>query len=286
MFRAEVNSHLETCPDVLHSCPGAQYGCTTSTRKDEAAEHTRHCPFVALAPYLDAQAARMAATEANVRRLEQRNGVLEDALAAVRRKVSSRSRHRPSRRNEPPAAAPVADMSMDSFPELPPADGLANDVDPNVINPSVTPTTTTTPAYLLSLHERLRAEVIQLSGALVDLDGRASMSLLNETHRLREDMAHLSAALNSVRVQVHWLMDPRFHQYQLQQQQQQQRQQQQQQQQSREREHDQEHEHARDRDADSFGLRGLAGLATRAARLSLDGGSRAMGDVAHEGTKL
>jgi hypothetical protein len=44
-------------------------------------------------------------------------------------------------------------------------------------------------SYLLSLHEALREEVAGLSLALTDLDGRASMAVMNESHRIKEDMA-------------------------------------------------------------------------------------------------
>lgn len=68
-----------------------------------------------------------------------------------------------------------------------------------------------TTQYLLSLHESLREEVSQVSHALTDLDARASMTIMNECLRIKEDMAHTNAALNSVRMQVQWLMNPRLH---------------------------------------------------------------------------
>lgn len=79
---------------------------------------------------------------------------------------------------------------------------------------------TSATTYLLSLHESLREEVTQLSQALTDLDARASMAIMNECLRIKEDMAHTNAAVTSVRMQVQWLMNPRLHHGQQQQQQQ------------------------------------------------------------------
>jgi hypothetical protein len=66
--------------------------------------------------------------------------------------------------------------------------------------------------YLLSLHESLREEVSRLSHAITDLDARASMAILNESMRIKEDMAHTSAAINTIRMQIHWLLNPRLQQ--------------------------------------------------------------------------
>lgn len=71
-------------------------------------------------------------------------------------------------------------------------------------------TNTNTTTYLLSIHESLREEVTQLSSAVADLDARASMSMMNENLRIREDMAHFTAGLNTVRMQVHMLMNSRL----------------------------------------------------------------------------
>jgi hypothetical protein len=74
------------------------------------------------------------------------------------------------------------------------------------------PTPSTATTYLLSLHESLREEVTRLASALNAVDARANMSIINENLRLREDMAHINAGLNTVRMQVHMLMNLRSHQ--------------------------------------------------------------------------
>jgi hypothetical protein len=66
-------------------------------------------------------------------------------------------------------------------------------------------------SYLLSLHEALREEVSDLSMALTDLDARASMAVMNESIRIKEDMTHTNAAVNTIRMQLHRLMNPRLY---------------------------------------------------------------------------
>jgi len=71
-----------------------------------------------------------------------------------------------------------------------------------------------TQQHLLALHESLRTNVTTLehdisnmSNAISDLDARTSMQLMNETLRIKEDLAHTNAALFSTRAQVQWLLN-------------------------------------------------------------------------------
>lgn len=68
--------------------------------------------------------------------------------------------------------------------------------------------------HLLSLHESLREEVDRVSTAVADLDARSSMMILNESLRLKEDMAHTNAAITSMRAHLQWLMSARLQQVQ------------------------------------------------------------------------
>ncbi|KAI9836372.1 MAG: hypothetical protein M1819_001401 [Sarea resinae] len=64
--------------------------------------------------------------------------------------------------------------------------------------------------HLLSLYENLREEVDRVSAAVSELDAKSSVMLMNESLRTKEDMAHTNAALNSMRMQLHWLMSARL----------------------------------------------------------------------------
>jgi hypothetical protein len=71
-----------------------------------------------------------------------------------------------------------------------------------------------TQQHLLALHESLRGNVTTiehdlaaLSHTITDLDARTSMQIMNETLRVKEDLAHTNAALFSTRAQVQWLLN-------------------------------------------------------------------------------
>ncbi|KAJ5697912.1 Zinc finger RING-type [Penicillium malachiteum] len=182
-----LKNHIETCPEVVSPCAGSKYGCQARIRRAEISTHEQQCPLVAIGPYFEAQNTRINSLELNMRHLQQRNEVFEDGLANIRSTLveSSRisSRH---------GSGPTANTEES-------ADRASNASSSNETT------------YLLSLHESLREEVNQITYALTDLDARASMSIMNECLRIKEDMAHTNAAVNTVRMQVQWLMNPRLH---------------------------------------------------------------------------
>lgn len=141
--------------------------------------HEQQCPLIAIGPYLEAQNTRLNSLELTMRHLQQRNEIFEDGMANIRTTLVESSH--------------IADYTEES------ADRASNVFSSNATT------------YLLSLHESLREEVSQMSHALTDLDARASMTIMNECLRVKEDIAHTNAAVNSIRMQVQWLMNPRLH---------------------------------------------------------------------------
>ena len=152
-----------------------------------------------MGPYFEAQNARLDSMELTIRHLQQRNEIFEDGLASIRSTLVESSRVMSARNADIPAEA--TSQTRPSNPS-----DTANEQYDNS-NASSNATT-----YLLALHESLRDEVGQLSHAITDLDARASMAIMNECLRLKEDMAHTNAAVSSIRMQVQWLMNPRIHQ--------------------------------------------------------------------------
>lgn len=177
-----LKHHTETCPEVLSPCAASKYGCSAKIRRAEITSHEQQCPLVAIGPYFEAQNTRINSLELTMRHLNQRNEIFEDGISNIRTTLTDSSRIRNGRSE---VTSPVsADESLDG---------------------------SNATTYLLAVHESLREEVHQISHALTDLDARASMSIMNECLRIKEDMAHTNAALNSVRMQVQWLMNPRLH---------------------------------------------------------------------------
>lgn len=188
-----LKKHVETCPDVMSPCAASQYGCSVKVRRADITTHEQQCPLVSLGPYLEAQNTRIKSLELNMRHLQQRNEIFEDGMSKIRSTL-----HEPARVGSGRSTA-TGERDRQRL------------IDTDESADSANAFSSHTTQYLLSLHESLREEVSQMSHALTDLDARASMTIMNECLRIKEDMAHTNAALNSVRMQVQWLMNPRLH---------------------------------------------------------------------------
>ncbi|KAF5862008.1 hypothetical protein ETB97_012243 [Aspergillus alliaceus] len=200
VFRKALREHIDSCPEAIHSCTASKYGCPVKLKRAELVTHEQTCPLITMGPYFEAQNARLDSLELTIRHLQQRNEIFEDGLANIRSTLVESSRAISGRNPDIPA-----ESGNEERPSNP--SELLNEQYDNANNFSSNATT-----YLLALHESLREEVGQLSHAITDLDARASMAIMNECLRLKEDMAHTNAAVSSVRMQVQWLMNPRIHQ--------------------------------------------------------------------------
>lgn len=63
---------------------------------------------------------------------------------------------------------------------------------------------------LLTEQEHLRGDVERLSASLGEMEIKQSMLLMNETLRTKEEMAGMRAAINGMRMQIHWLLTARL----------------------------------------------------------------------------
>lgn len=156
-----------------------------------------------MGPYFEMQNTRLNSLESSMRHLQQRNEIFEDGLANIRSTLVESTRLGANSHGGGQSTQPGREQQPSTRVDV-------HTDDPADIAAGVFSSNATT--YLLSLHESLREEVSQLSHAITDLDARASMAIMNECMRIKEDMAHTSAAVNSVRMQVQWLMNPRLHQ--------------------------------------------------------------------------
>jgi hypothetical protein len=206
VFRKALREHIEACPEAIHPCAASKYGCPIKMKRAELGTHEQNCPLITIGPYFEAQNSRLDSMELTVRHLQQRNEIFEDGLASIRSTLVESSRAFSAHHNN------TATNNTNDTPDAPSAsNSRSNPRSSTTTDDSATPLSNAT-TYLLSLHESLREEVAQLSHAITDLDARASMAIMNECLRLKEDMAHTNAAVNSVRMQVQWLMNPRLHQ--------------------------------------------------------------------------
>ncbi|EED13081.1 TRAF-like signal transducer, putative [Talaromyces stipitatus ATCC 10500] len=200
VFRSALEQHIDTCPEAIHPCQASKYGCPVKLKRSELAIHERSCPLITIGPYIEVQNSRIDSLDMTIRQLRQRNEILEDGIASIRSTLMESARFSPENRTQ--RQSPGEDMAQDSSQSGP------TEIEDSDRSSQLS--TSTAMTYLLSLHESLREEVSQLSHAMTDLDARASMAILNESMRVNEDLAHTSAAINTIRMQIHWLLNPRL----------------------------------------------------------------------------
>jgi hypothetical protein len=168
-----------------------------------------------MAPHFRDQQARIERNEARIEPLARKVGILEDGLSNITSMLY------PANDNESsyPVTNPL-DPNSDAFPpaplvptpdfRLPPA---SYPPAPPNLDTSQTPYSAPTPPpfdsqvhHLLTLHSSLRDEVSRIANALTDHEGRTNLMIFNENQRVKEEMLHTNAAINSMRMQLHWLM--------------------------------------------------------------------------------
>ncbi|KAJ9648176.1 hypothetical protein H2201_009063 [Coniosporium apollinis] len=198
----ELKSHLSSkCPETIVSCSGSPYGCSFQSPHADLKAHTEKCPIAAMAPFLNAQQARQDAQEAQQKLLQRKIDVLEGGFSSIQSLLYT---------SDPGTRTPTT-----------PLEGMSNPMLRSGSNNGAASSTTTAPAaenppfdssteHLLFLHDSLRNEISRVENALAILDARTTMTLLNESLRAKEEMAHTNAAINGMRMQLHWLMSARL----------------------------------------------------------------------------
>jgi hypothetical protein len=222
-----MEGHLEDCPEAMFPCFAAKYGCHRYSARADLDSHVKECALVTMMPYMDTQAERLDNLEATNKHLKLRNDILEGCLSNIQNTLGNTAPSTPAgssdnvsgtlsgrsgsqrlsrilRSQDSTSSSPSPSSSTQAPPNTTIAT-LADDSDLSA--PFDSPT-----HHLLCLHESLRDEVSRISAALNDLDARSSMTLMNETLRLKDELAHTNAAVGSMRVQLHWLISSRLQQ--------------------------------------------------------------------------
>ncbi|KAL2058337.1 hypothetical protein ABVK25_001063 [Lepraria finkii] len=174
----DLVGHIECCPDATFPCNAAEYGCDFVARRETLNEHLKTCPLAKFVPFLRMQNERLEAHEAALKHLRHRNSILETSFSTIQETLS------PSTNliDSPSSSAAGSDTG--------PFDSTAH--------------------HLLCLHESLREEVNRVSAAVSEVDAKASMMVMNESLRIKEDLSHANAAIGNMRMQLHWLMSARL----------------------------------------------------------------------------
>lgn len=194
MVHQDLQAHLAECAEVTFPCSGAPCGCSFVSKREELAEHSATCALAALAPAFNAQKARLDRQEIALKDLWRRNEILEGGFSSIQAILGGSG-------NETDAAL-LPSTSSAVLPGLPGTDSSAAESQSQPFDSAM--------HHLLSLYESLREEVDRVSAAVSELDAKSSVMLMNESLRTKEDLAHTNAALNSMRMQLHWLMSARL----------------------------------------------------------------------------
>ena len=167
----DIDQHVESCPDAIFPCTAAEYGCDFIARRAALDQHSRTCALAKLVPFLQKQNERLGAHEAALKSLRHRNSILETSFSSFQETLS-------------PSADNIGALSSSaSASDAGPSDSTAH--------------------HLLCLQESLREEVSRVSAAVSELDARITMTAMNESLRVKEDILHLNAAIGGMRLQLH-----------------------------------------------------------------------------------
>jgi hypothetical protein len=209
-YHAMQKTHICKPENALQECPGAEFGCTDDLANTDVETHIKSCPLARLAPALKKQASLLQSMTDQLTMVKIRNDVLESGIDKINIMINEHIL--PNLIDAPlPSNFGEEDDDIEEIPRQPPSP------------PPGPPTTLSLPAHLrpltptnadlLSLHSNLQDNISNLSNqvltlqtALSELDARTSMTMMNETLRLKEDLAHQSAGLFSTRSQVQWLL--------------------------------------------------------------------------------
>jgi hypothetical protein len=191
------------------SCQGAIVGCTFRDARAHVLLHEKGCAMATMAPHFREQQARIERSEARMEPLVRKVGILEDGLSNITNMLYPA--------NSSDASYPVTDPldPNDTDPLEPTEFNLAPASFSNVAqeneNSQAQPPFDSQVHHLLTLHDSLREEVSRITNAMTELEGRANMMVFNESTRVKEEMLRTNTAINSMRMQLHWLMSSHLH---------------------------------------------------------------------------
>ena len=201
-----------------HICAGIEYGCTDYVHPDDMVAHKETCPFARMAPYLRKQSQLLQSLQEQLAMVKVRNEVLETGFDKINDLVTDRVLpHVDDAERSPPVESDIEEIEREHIPSATLHRNLLMPAHLRALTPSPDLTTsniTQTQRHLLALHESLRVtvgnlenDITVMANNITDLDARSSMQIMNETLRIKEELAHTNAALFSTRSQVQWLLN-------------------------------------------------------------------------------
>ncbi|MCJ1298819.1 hypothetical protein MMC08_001609 [Hypocenomyce scalaris] len=178
VLRYKLEEHIERCPEAVFPCTASPFGCDFIARRAVLNEHRTTCPLAKIVPFLQVQNERLEAHESALKVLQRKNAILQTSFSSIQ-----------------DALGPSANLVDET-----PSSGAQPDPAPF----------DSTAAHLLSLHESLREEVERVSAAVSELDAKSSMMVMNESLRIKDEMAYTNAVVGNMRTQLQWLISSRL----------------------------------------------------------------------------
>lgn len=237
-----MEDHQKTCLQLPRKCSGEIFGCKVTLKHAELESHQESCPFVVMGPYLESTSKRIDTLESNLAAQKIRNEGLEGCYKQLWdivkvHIVPTMSDWQPSTQQSElvsTSSAPVPHTSTSQTPRSITSNGPLIHPSHNfssrsrhAINQRLPISSAPAPSpssdglnHLLSLHEVLRTEVLSMNSRIdsissslqhfmssyTDSESRANMMLINDVLRMKEEVAHTSAAMSSMRSQLTWLI--------------------------------------------------------------------------------
>ncbi|KAI9713177.1 MAG: hypothetical protein M1820_001162 [Bogoriella megaspora] len=204
ILRRDMKSHVEDeCLEAIQPCSGSSYGCKLEAKRPERESHSLNCPFVSLAPYLEAQRSRQDELETTNKTLQRKLDILEGGFASMQELLYSTptvpTPHETGQdldQAAQDASNPAIDTRMDTHLE-------------QHFDPDASPLMNQRFDSLAQSIESLRHEVRM---SVRDLDSRYSMLEANRELRSRDELAHTNAAINAMRMQLQRLVTEQMQQ--------------------------------------------------------------------------
>ncbi|KAK6531813.1 hypothetical protein TWF694_002980 [Orbilia ellipsospora] len=177
----DLSIHIADCPAEIIDCPASHFGCPYTSPRSDIDAHTSNCHFVALTPILQLHTERITTLELENRTIRQKLELLT-----------------PPR----PLPTPSSSTTISSSSNPPANDGSSTNRDMTSEMQDYT-------YHLYSEYEQLRADVERLNAQIRELDVKQDMARINEGLRYNDEMTGMRAAMNGLRMQLHWLVASR-----------------------------------------------------------------------------
>lgn len=192
VLACDTERHLDVCPEVIVPCIAASIGCSFESKRRAIRHHLDKCPMAAMTPFIQSMNSRVDNQAAMIRALQTKNDILESSFATIQSLLTSVGGTDESSTaivctGSPASLLPHSRQEETQVPRFDSAE-----------------------ERMLSMQDSLMEHMERTFAAISEVEGRTSMTLINETLRIRDEMAHQNAMISSLRLQLQALLNARM----------------------------------------------------------------------------